>query len=185
VLNAGCGEGLFAPLLLEVGRADLQVELDLSLASGKHLRSRHQRYVCGSLTHIPLRTESIDVVLCSEVLEHIPDDRAAVAELARVLTGSGWLLVSVPTPPAVPDANHVREGYSREELLRLLGEHGLRCEASRTCMHLCFRSVLRYWRPGRLPRALITSLARIDRVLPVGPPMDLVVLARKVGRAGL
>jgi SAM-dependent methyltransferase len=179
VLNAGCGEGLFSPLLLEVCRAALQIELDLSPAGARHLRSSRQRYVSGSLTHLPLRDGSIDLTLCSEVLEHIPDDQAAIAEMARVLRDGGWLLASVPTPPAVPDANHVREGYTASELQHVFAPHGLTCVRSRTCMGLFFRAVLRYWRPNRVPRGVIVTLAWLDRLLPIGPPMDLVVLARK------
>jgi len=92
VLNAGCGEGLFAPLLLSTCGADLQIEMDLSPAGARHLRSSRQRYLCGSLTHVPLCSGSVDLVLCSEVLEHIPDDAAATAEIARVLKPGGWLV---------------------------------------------------------------------------------------------
>lgn len=181
VLNAGCGEGLFAPLLLSICAPQLQIEMDLSRAGARHLRSPRQRYVAGSLTHLPLLRASVDLVLCSEVLEHIPDDRAAVAEMARVLRPGGWLLISVPMPPAVPDPNHVREGYTYGALQQLLIAFGLECLGARTCMRLFFRSVLRWWRPGLVPRAVITGLAWLDRALPLGPPMDLVVLARKDG----
>jgi SAM-dependent methyltransferase len=179
VLNAGCGEGLFAPLLLSVCRPKLQIEMDLSPAGRRHLRSDRQRYVSGSLTHLPLATGAVDLVLCSEVIEHIPDDAAAVAEIARVLKPAGWLVLSVPTPPAVPDANHVREGYTVRTLETLLGNAGLTCLRTRRCMGTFFRAVLRYWRPKRIPRLAITTLAWMDRLVPVGPPMDLVLLARK------
>lgn len=179
VLNAGCGEGLFAPLILATCRPELQIEMDLSPAGARHLRSSRQRYVCGSLTHIPLRSASIDLVVCSEVLEHVRNDEEAAAEIARVLRIRGWLVLSVPTPPAVPDPNHVREGYTPKALTRLLSAQGLQCVASRTCMHLFFRSVLRWWRPGFVPWMAITGLSWLDRILPLGPPMDVVVLARK------
>jgi SAM-dependent methyltransferase len=179
VLNAGCGEGLFAPLLLSTCAPQLQIEMDLSRAGARHLRSPRQRYVCGSLTRVPLESGSVDLILCSEVLEHVLDDRTAVAEIARVLKPGGWLVMSVPTPPAVPDANHVREGYTYEGLVQLLNAFGLQPRGSRRCMHLFFRSVLRWWRPGRVPRAAITGMAWLDRALPIGPPMDLIVLARK------
>ncbi len=182
VLNAGCGEGLFAPLLLARCGPSLQIELDLSVAGARHLCSERQQYISGSLTALPLRDASIDLVLCSEVLEHIPEDGVAVAELARVLKPHGWLLVSVPTPPAVPDPNHVREGYTAPELERLLRAHGLDPVEWRMCMRLFFRSVLRWWRPGFVARFVITGLAYLDRLVPIGPPMDLIVLAQKTGR---
>lgn len=179
VLNAGCGEGLYAPLLIETCGPSLQVEMDLSATGARHLWSSRQRYVCASLTRVPLQSASVDLVLCSEVLEHVRDDRSGISELARVLRPGGWLIMSVPTPPAVPDPAHVREGYTREQLDALLDAHGLESRRWRTCMGVFFRSVLRWWRPNRVPRGAIVGLAWMDRLLTLGPPMDLVVLARK------
>ncbi len=48
------------------------------------------------ITAIALPDDSVDAILCSHVLEHIEDDRAAIAELARILKPGGWLLVMVP-----------------------------------------------------------------------------------------
>ena len=48
------------------------------------------------ITRIQLPDDSFDVIYCSHVLEHVPDDRAGMRELARVLKPSGWALVQVP-----------------------------------------------------------------------------------------
>ena len=47
-------------------------------------------------TRLPFANDSFDYVICSEVLEHIPDDRKAVAEMTRVLKPEGTLVISVP-----------------------------------------------------------------------------------------
>lgn len=68
---------------------------------------RHFTYLSGDLdpvramvamdiTALPLRTASMDAVICIHVLEHIPDDRKAMAELFRVLKPGGWGSVQVP-----------------------------------------------------------------------------------------
>lgn len=65
------------------------------------------RYVTGDLddpdvdlrldiTALPLPDDSFDAVVCSHVLEHVPDDRAAMRELRRVTAPDGWCLVMVP-----------------------------------------------------------------------------------------
>lgn len=56
----------------------------------------------GSVTDLPLATGSVDVVICMHVLEHIPDDAAAIAELARVLTTTGVAFVQVPRRVGIP-----------------------------------------------------------------------------------
>jgi methyltransferase family protein len=53
------------------------------------------------ITDMDLPDSSFDLVLCSHVLEHVPDDRAAMRELHRVLADGGLALVLVPYRPAV------------------------------------------------------------------------------------
>lgn len=50
----------------------------------------------GDLTVLPCLSSSFDAIYCSHVLEHIPDDRMAIAELYRVLKCDGWALLQVP-----------------------------------------------------------------------------------------
>lgn len=52
--------------------------------------------VQASVTHLPFASDSIDLLLCYHVLEHVPDDRAAMHEIARVLRPGGRALVQVP-----------------------------------------------------------------------------------------
>ena len=48
---------------------------------------------------------SFDVVLCSHVLEHVPDDRRAMRELRRILRADGFAIVMVPLVHAVDETN--------------------------------------------------------------------------------
>ncbi len=48
------------------------------------------------ITDIPFRDNYFDGILCNHVLEHIPDDRAAMRELYRVLKPGGWAILMVP-----------------------------------------------------------------------------------------
>lgn len=85
---------------------------------------------------LPLADESVDAVIAAEVLEHVPDDRRAIGELARVLRRGGRLAVTVPRhgPEVVcwllSSEYHERPGghvrvYRRRELAGRLVEHGL------------------------------------------------------------
>ena len=57
------------------------------------------------LGDLPLRDGEIDVVITSHVLEHIPDDRRAMAELARVMRPGGTAIVMVPFDPKMPETD--------------------------------------------------------------------------------
>lgn len=52
--------------------------------------------VNGDALHVPFPNASFDRIIASEVFEHIPDDRAAIAELTRVLRPGGTIAVTVP-----------------------------------------------------------------------------------------
>jgi SAM-dependent methyltransferase len=82
------------------------------------------------LTSIPFPDGSFDVILCSHVLEHVPDDRKALSELFRVLRRTGWALLQVPIDPSLeatyedpairtPEARE--RAYGRHDHVRLYG----------------------------------------------------------------
>jgi SAM-dependent methyltransferase len=66
----------------------LSVDLDSSAAE---LRA--------DVTELPLEGASFDLILCLHVLEHVPDDRAAMQELFRVLRTGGRAVIQVPPSP--------------------------------------------------------------------------------------
>jgi len=181
VLNAGAGEGLFSSLLLGLRGVHEVMELDVSYASSpRFVSDPRQHSVAGSLTALPFADASFHLVLCSEVLEHIEDDESALDELRRVLVPGGWLLITVPTPPAIFDPDHVREGYDPVELKKKLGARGLETIEIGFCMYGAFKLMMRAWRRFPwLPRVAIWALALADRFLSPGSPMDLLMLSRR------
>jgi ubiquinone/menaquinone biosynthesis C-methylase UbiE len=48
------------------------------------------------ITRLSFPNRSFDVIYCSHVLEHVPDDTAAMRELRRVLRPSGWAILQAP-----------------------------------------------------------------------------------------
>ncbi len=91
----------------------------------------------GDALRLPFPDATFDRVICAEVLEHVPDDRAAMAEIARVLQPGGTAAVTVPRfwPElvcwALSDEYHLVEGghvriYRLGELRRRLQAAGLR-----------------------------------------------------------
>ena len=180
VFNAGAGEGGYSRMLLELPGLKWLVESDFGWRSIPPSRfDPRQLLFCASLVSIPAQEQNFDLILCTEVLEHVQEHDQALDEMARVLAPGGWLLITVPTPPAVPDPAHVREGYRPEELNKMLAARGFEIVETRFCMYFLFRWLLANWsRMPWCPRILIRSLAFLDRFLRMGPPMDLMILAR-------
>jgi len=82
----------------------------------------------GDATRLPLADASLDLVVAFDLLEHLVDDDAAVAEVRRVLKPTGTYLVAVPADPRLwsdhdEAVDHVRR-YTREGLVDLLDRGG-------------------------------------------------------------
>lgn len=75
------------------------------------------------ITAIPVKEDSFDVVLCTEVLEHVPDPVGAVKEMGRVLKPGGTLLLSAPLGSGIHQAPyHFYGGYTPYWYQRFLTE---------------------------------------------------------------
>jgi SAM-dependent methyltransferase len=140
VLDLGCGEGRHAFEAYRRGAAVVAVDwgadevattrrwLDAIAAAGEAPPGAHAEVVRGDLTALPVPDASVDRVIASEVLEHIPDDGTAIREIARVLKPGGRVAVTVPRygPEricwALSDEYHANEGghvrIYRADLLR-------------------------------------------------------------------
>jgi SAM-dependent methyltransferase len=76
-------------------------------------------------TNIPVETGSFDAVLCTEVLEHVPDPVAVVRELARVLRLGGRLMLTAPLGSGLhQEPFHFYGGYTPHWYARFLKEEG-------------------------------------------------------------
>lgn len=85
LVDVACGGGLLAPHL----RGYRHVGVDLSPTAVAVARAHGVEAVQGDVTALPLGDGCADVVVAGEILEHVPDLAAAVAECARVLRPEG------------------------------------------------------------------------------------------------
>lgn len=110
LLDLGCGDGVALRrfekdgLRVEMVGADLSaVALRKAMAAG----TRAHFMVCDS-NHLPFRDSQFDVILCTEVLEHVLEPGAMLLELGRVCAGS----LVLTTPCFGPDGSRDYEGWA-------------------------------------------------------------------------
>ena len=109
VLDLGCGFGRHAfeaarrganVVALDAGRDEVEgvAATFAAMVDAGELEagSLHTAAVQGDALHLPFPDGAFDRVICSEVLEHIPDDVGAMRELARVLRPGGTMAITVP-----------------------------------------------------------------------------------------
>lgn len=128
VLDVGCGTGIMLHEL--AARFDTAAGLDYSALALEFCRQRGlRRLIRGDATRLPYASDSVDVALALDVVEHLDDDAGCVAELARVCRPGGHVLVHVPAFPFLWSdkdvLNHHRRRYRRAGLRALIEAAGL------------------------------------------------------------
>lgn len=138
ILEVGGGQGGLTALLYPSAHIT-NLDLDPDFAQAACNQKPNVEFVCGDATQLPFPDASFDAVTMFDVLEHIPDDAAAIAEAIRVLKPGGYVLVSTPDSstwrfpyysffkPICPaesvvmaEWGHVRRGYTVADLKALI-----------------------------------------------------------------
>ena len=92
------------------------IEAAVSAAQSKHPR---WNLAVASADAVPFPDASFDVVACSHVLEHLPDDRKPLQEIGRLVKPGGFVVIGVPSTGAGENELHERL-YSREQVEHML-----------------------------------------------------------------
>jgi len=85
----------------------------------------------GSAESLPFKDESFDVVLATQVYEHLPEPEIAIAEAVRVLSPGGRLIITVPGVWPTHEAPHDYWRFTRFGLLALVERSSLSCQELR------------------------------------------------------
>ncbi len=153
VLDVGCGEGrhsweacktancLVYALDIEIGGLDKARYMFQDMDKRGESRGRWI-LIKGDTVSLPFKDAAFDKIICSEVLEHVPDDQQSIRELVRVLKDDGIIAISVPTylPEAIcwklsrdyhdQPGGHIRI-YKTSELVAPLRQNNLHLYATR------------------------------------------------------
>lgn len=119
-LEIGCSDGLLEEKLqkrftsltgIDANSSDIEIALNS--------RIKNARFLVADAEKLPFKGNSFDRIICSEVLEHVDDDAAAVKEMHRVLKADGKIIITVPQknyPFTFDPVNAVLEALSGRHL---------------------------------------------------------------------
>jgi SAM-dependent methyltransferase len=130
LLDVGCGDGLLLRILRRE-RPDIGSLAGADLAAAQVERNR-ERMKDMKFHVLDIQTaaieETFDVVVCSEVVEHVEDQRKAMLHLSRMVSPGGWLVVTCPTGTMYHTEKHFGHVHhpTRSELLAHAAAAGLR-----------------------------------------------------------
>jgi ubiquinone/menaquinone biosynthesis C-methylase UbiE len=157
-LDLGCGTGLITRHI------DLEytVGLDLNLwaiaKAGSHVKKGVQ-FVVGDAENLPLASDTFDVVVCTDVLEHLLEPQKAVSDIFRVLKTGGVLVGTVPSKNLVwkyrkaitttcPVCEPFHNNFSKREVKILLRDFDI-MRINRGALGLEWLFAVRKTSPGR------------------------------------
>lgn len=142
ILDVGCGSGINLVYLSKYRICDTYIGIDLNI-DPLFLNKRY-KYISDVVFSFDNQNidedfhfDNIDVAICTEVLEHLVNDRAALEKIVTSVRTGGLIILTMPSlnfirkiGKSLPymlvvsetqDGGHVRLGYDREEIMKLIG----------------------------------------------------------------
>lgn len=157
-LDAGCGNGAFSLLCQSIGNTVLGIDIDsgnikraLEYRDYKGIPDAKVKFMVYSIYNLLALNQGFDQILCFEALEHLLQDRRAIEIFAKLLNAGGVLHLGVPNLNCpfhsgaaisqIEDGAHVRKGYNRAALKKMLQDHGFKIVKSDNYGGIFTRSV--------------------------------------------
>jgi ubiquinone/menaquinone biosynthesis C-methylase UbiE len=126
-LDIGCGTGVGLEWAARRLPAARRLGIDISPHAVEYCRGRGAEAVVGSSDQLPYPSNSVDLAISIDVLQHLETDSQTLAEAHRVLRPGAWLFIrtNLATLSPAPPGSRL---YSRSELVRNLERAGFRVE---------------------------------------------------------
>lgn len=184
VLDLGCGAGRFLAVLDAAGAAPLGVDIsERALERARAVAPGVETRLLAPEGALPVDHASIDLVWCSEVIEHVPDVGGLLAEIRRVLVPGGRLLLTTPYHGRVKGALVAATRFDAHfdplgQHVRFFTRASLRLTLERSRLE-----VSRVRAQGGLPLLRETLVARALRPAPQAPLASSARVASRTSEA--
>jgi 2-polyprenyl-3-methyl-5-hydroxy-6-metoxy-1,4-benzoquinol methylase len=131
ILDAGCGPGLHSSILKKKGFDVYSIDIDKEKVKFLKKSPFKLKVYQGDITNTNFKKGFFDYIVCSDVIEHIKNDKKAIKELSRILKKGGNLILTVPSCSQQNKDNwkrygHERVGYSIKDLKELGKKNNLK-----------------------------------------------------------
>lgn len=145
VVDIGTGTGANLRLLTQMGFVDV-TGIDPSEHAAHWCAEKNLGNVrTGDIRALPLTDSSVDLLLATDVIEHVNEDDQAVAEIRRVLRPGGTALITVPAFPSLWGLQDIKSHHYRRyrmtPFLKLLEQSGLVVENNFYFNYLLFAPI--------------------------------------------
>ena len=103
IIDIGCGSGV---QLKEIGKNGYSraVGIDVNLNALRFAKGRSlpdAEFILADAQYLPIRSSSVDKIICAEIIEHVKDPRLLINEISRVLKQRGAVIITTPNDKSV------------------------------------------------------------------------------------
>jgi ubiquinone/menaquinone biosynthesis C-methylase UbiE len=146
ILDIGCGDGVLLHLISKKTKAQLS-GVDLDSDSLKFAKSKLKaNFIKSSADKLPFKPSSFNLVIASEIIEHLGKPEKMLSEIKRVLKPKGKVIITTPVKlfKKPEDSMHVQE-FSTDELNNLLNKYFSRVSITSSHPYLFKKIYTTYW----------------------------------------
>ena len=143
LLDVGSGAGIFAEKLADSCKKTIAIDINwdnIKIAKNQ-IKNKNISYIVCDAVYLPFKKSIFNKILATEIIEHIKRDDLFVKELSHVLSDDGTIVITTPcNNPSIHleglrkktgvnfehAFGHMRSGYTKESLSKLLGKFNLK-----------------------------------------------------------
>jgi ubiquinone biosynthesis O-methyltransferase len=147
-LEVGCGLGYFSNKAFRLGAKVTGIDIGSSLVSINKKKTPKGNFKVASASNLPFKNNQFDIVLSTEVIEHVDNQKKALSEMIRVLKKGGILVITTPNKIFKPLFDFlsfvkIRPYQGNEkwiyswEMLKIMKKNGLKLQKERYFNFIC------------------------------------------------